>query len=101
MSKHVIVHSNDEDEEQPSENPPQKHTQVVWKPSHWQVEISMLPLNWLSSNIHIHFIDKENEETEQNKVAHMEKEILRLKRKNKKVVEGNLLVHHWFFFFLN
>jgi hypothetical protein len=98
MSKRVIAYSEDEDEEQVSESPPQKRTRVVRKPSQRQVEISTWPLNKLSSNIHIQFTDKENEETEQNKIARMEKEILKLRRKNKKAAEGILLVHHRFFF---
>lgn len=45
MSKRAIVDSDDEDEDQVSESPPQKRTRVVRKPSQRQVEISMLPLN--------------------------------------------------------
>ena len=98
MPKRVILESEDEDEEEASESPPQKRTRVVRKPSQQQVEISTLPLNRVSSNIHIHFTDKENEETEQNKITRMEKEILRLKRKNKKAVEGILFVRNQVFF---
>jgi hypothetical protein len=105
MVKRVILESDDEDEDQESESPPQKRTRVARKPSQRQAQISMLNLlpllNRLSLNIHIQFTDKENEETEQNKIARMEKEILRLKRKNKKVAEGMLLIRHRNFFFSN
>jgi len=47
-----------------------------------------LPLIRLSLHTHLQFTDKENEETEQNKIVRMEKELARLKRKNKKAAEG-------------
>lgn len=88
MAKRVIEDSEDSDDGEVSESAPKKRTRVVRKPSQRQVEISTLPLNQISSNIHIQFADKENEESEQNKIARMEKEIIRLKRKNKKAAEG-------------
>ena len=99
MPKHIVKDSDDEEEQAELESPPLKWTRIVQKPSQWQADISKLGLlAWviqLYLNAYLQFTDKENQETEQTKIAHIEKEIARLKRKNKKGAKGMLFVCHY------